>query len=312
MSGGLIPGPVSGGASLPTASAAGEALVSTGAGTTYAATPIDEVVIDGLKLALTGEPEGATLISDGAGDLAATSAAVSGLLASDALAGPAGVGIGGLSVSVGPAGTNGPPGGKGWTIAACFYVVSVGGGAVRSLWSCSNGSTRGWALTLTTADVPQATTIGGGTNPTLGSAVTTGWHSMAFSLAADGLTYAWAVDGTGAGSVSIDNSGALPADAADPHELGNWINGFFPATNLELFHLVAIDGVATEAQVEAMTASPSSGRLAIPAALAADVDMDLCIADVPGYLALAGWTTVCRGNGRRVLVTAGAPTVAVR
>lgn len=87
MSGGLVPGPVSGGASLPTASAAGEALVSTGAGTTYAATPLDEVVIDGMKLALTGEPAGTTPVADGAGDLAATSAVVSGLLAATTAAG---------------------------------------------------------------------------------------------------------------------------------------------------------------------------------------------------------------------------------
>lgn len=227
-------------------------------------------------------------------------------------AAPAGVGIGSLSVTVGPSGTSGPPGGKGWTFAACFYVASVGGGAIRSLWSCSNGSTRGWGLTLDVSDVPQFFALGSGTNPTLGAALTVGWHKIAMSLAADGLTYAWAVDGAGSGGVSIDAGAALPADPADAHELGNWINGFYPATGLEIFHLVAINGVATEAQVEALTATPSNGRLAVPDALAASVDMDLCISDVPGHMLLTGWTQVCRGTGRRVLVTAGSPTVAVR
>lgn len=83
-----------GGAGLPVATGAGEVPLSTGAGTTYAATPIDEVVIDGLKLALTGEPAGAAIISDGAGDVIPTSADVSAVLAAaDAAAARAALGV---------------------------------------------------------------------------------------------------------------------------------------------------------------------------------------------------------------------------
>lgn len=227
-------------------------------------------------------------------------------------AGPTGVGLGGLSVSVGPAGTSGPTGGKGWTLAACIYVVSVGGAAVRCLWSCSNGSTRGWGIVLDVADVPQVFVLGGTTNPTLGTALTTGWHKIGFSLAADGLSYNWAVDGAGAGNVAISNAATAPSQSADAHEIGNWLNGFYDATNLEFFHLLAIDGVATAAQLVTMTATPSDGRITVPAALAASTDMDLCFADAPGYLRVSGWTHVCRGTGRRVLVTGGTPTVVVR
>lgn len=79
--GGALVVPGGGGTSLPTASGAGEVPVSDGAGTAYTATTLDEVVVDGMKLALTGEPVGTTLIADGAGDVATTSADVSAVLA---------------------------------------------------------------------------------------------------------------------------------------------------------------------------------------------------------------------------------------
>lgn len=72
---------VGGGASLPTATGAGEVPVSDGAGTAYTATTLDEVVVDGMKLALTDSPAGATLIATGDGDVDETSADVSAFLA---------------------------------------------------------------------------------------------------------------------------------------------------------------------------------------------------------------------------------------
>ena len=72
---------VGGGASLPTATGAGEVPVSDGAGTAYTATTLDEVVVDGMKLALTDSPAGATLIATGDGDVDETSADVSAMLA---------------------------------------------------------------------------------------------------------------------------------------------------------------------------------------------------------------------------------------
>jgi hypothetical protein len=74
--------PVGGtGAALPTASAAGELPVSDGAGSAYTATTAGDVLALGMVAALTGEPAGAALISDGAGDLDVTSADVSAMLA---------------------------------------------------------------------------------------------------------------------------------------------------------------------------------------------------------------------------------------
>lgn len=69
----LIPSANSG---LPSGGTAGDALTGD-----EAWTPLDEIVIDGLKAALTGEVAGTALIADGAGDVATTSADVSALLA---------------------------------------------------------------------------------------------------------------------------------------------------------------------------------------------------------------------------------------
>ena len=74
----VVPG---GGTSLPTASGAGELPVSDGAGSAYTATSAGDVLALGMVAALAGEPAGAALISDGAGDIATTSADVSAMLA---------------------------------------------------------------------------------------------------------------------------------------------------------------------------------------------------------------------------------------
>ena len=81
--GGALVVPGGGGTSLPTATGAGEVPVSDGAGTAYTATTLDEVVVDGMKLALTDSPAGATLIATGDGDVDETSADVSALLAAE-------------------------------------------------------------------------------------------------------------------------------------------------------------------------------------------------------------------------------------
>ena len=90
----ILNGQSGGGASLPTASAAGELPVSDGAGTAYTATTAGDVLALGMVAALTGEPAGAALISDGAGDIATTSADVSAMLAAaDAAAARAALGV---------------------------------------------------------------------------------------------------------------------------------------------------------------------------------------------------------------------------
>lgn len=110
--GGALVVPGGGGTSLPTASGAGEVPVSDGAGSAYTATTLDEVVVDGMKLALTGSPVGTTLIADGAGDLDVTSADVSAMLAAaNAAAALAALGGAGVTRFAPPLAT-----GQGWTL----------------------------------------------------------------------------------------------------------------------------------------------------------------------------------------------------
>ncbi len=68
------------GAGLPVAGGAGEVPVSTGAGTTYAASPISTEV-SGVLAGFLGATLGQTVIGDGAGDVSTTTADVSALLA---------------------------------------------------------------------------------------------------------------------------------------------------------------------------------------------------------------------------------------
>jgi hypothetical protein len=65
---------------FPVATGAGEVLISTGAGTTYAASPISDE-IGGVLAAFLGGTAGQTVIGDGAGDVTMTSAPVSAVLA---------------------------------------------------------------------------------------------------------------------------------------------------------------------------------------------------------------------------------------
>jgi len=83
LNGGAVGG---GGGGLPVAGGAGEVPVSTGAGTTYAASPISTEV-SGVVAAFLGAVSGRTVIGDGAGDLATTSADVSDFLAASTTAG---------------------------------------------------------------------------------------------------------------------------------------------------------------------------------------------------------------------------------
>lgn len=86
-------GAVGGGAGLPVAAGAGEVPVSTGAGTTYAASPFSDEMGSVLATFL-GAVSGQTVIGDGAGDVGTTSADVSALLAAaDAAAARSALGV---------------------------------------------------------------------------------------------------------------------------------------------------------------------------------------------------------------------------
>ena len=126
----------SGGASLPTATGAGEVLVSTGAGTTYTATSAGAVVATGLSAALSEEVVGTAVIADGDGGVSFTSADVSAFLAS-ANAAAARTALGGYESLGGTLAA-----GQGWTLSAaadgCVWSYETGG--VGRLTMASSGN----------------------------------------------------------------------------------------------------------------------------------------------------------------------------
>ena len=129
-------GGTAGGTSLPTATGAGEVLVSTGAGTTYTATSAGEVVPTGLSAALSEEVVGTAVIADGDGGVSFTSADVSAFLAS-ANAAAARTALGGYESLGGTLAA-----GQGWTLSAaadgCVWSYETGG--VGRLTMASSGN----------------------------------------------------------------------------------------------------------------------------------------------------------------------------
>lgn len=145
----VVPG---GGASLPTASAAGELPVSAGAGSAYTATSAGDVLALGMVAALTGEPAGAALISDGAGDIATTSADVSAMLAAaDAAAARTALGV------AASASTPLFEAGNGWTLIAS----QVSGTAATTYANGEDGLPGLARFTMTTSGNPTAAALNG-------------------------------------------------------------------------------------------------------------------------------------------------------
>jgi hypothetical protein len=330
-----------GGASLPTATAADELLRSTGAGTTYEAVGQGDVVGDVLVAFIGSDPAGTAIISDGAGDVGLTSAAVSGLLAATTAAegraalsvystaqvdaaiaaapsatsgldaarpaasalgrsyyatdtralyldtGSAwvvasngcvldGLTLAGFSSTAFLRGTSGPAGGKGTTLALCFYLPTLPGGTQRFLWSCCGGG-RGWGLAISGPGVTNNAIDYVLNNSSIlfdkqiGSALTTGWHTVAVAVASDGLTLAYSIDGAAATTgVSVASGSYAPAQAADNHTIGGWYGGVTMGDGLEVGACVSIVSVADAAQLQALSADFASGRICTPAALAED------------------------------------------
>lgn len=299
MSGGLVPGPVSGGASLPTASAAGEALVSTGAGTTYAATPLDEVVIDGLKLALTGEPEGAALISDGAGGVDPTAAAVSALLASSTAAGmrsalgfvPSTLAAQARLVAAtrrGPVAMTGwsdanyvapisaPASGaqpsivRGSSFVVSLYAPTATPGDGKHLAVSADGAlaVRGWLIAEGTAGANAGNIVLYSPSDAVavqipGVSTLAGWHAVAVSVSAAGVVR-YSID-NGAAAEAVGTP-ALTARTTDDVRIGRGVGGGASGAATALAYLAVWSSVLSDGDLVAASTAPSAGAPSLPSA----------------------------------------------
>lgn len=189
---------------------------------------------------------------------------------------PDGLTLAGFSSSAYLRGTNGPPGGKGTTLALCFYVPSLPGATQRFLWSCCNGA-RGWGIAMSGPSITNNALDLVLNNSSvlfdkqIGTALAVGWHTVAVAVASDGLSLAYSIDGAAATTgVSLAAGSYVAASAADNHTLGGWFASLAMGDGLEIGAAVSIAAVASAAQLQALSADYATGRICTPAALTED------------------------------------------
>jgi hypothetical protein len=284
-----------GGAGLPVAAGAGEVPVSTGAGTTYAASPIStevSTVIAGFLGAVSGR----TVIGDGAGSLLTTSADVSGFLAAaDADAARAALGLASVPtapVALGTAYNSGTADaiyvdavpspadawGPGRSLVYLFRSLGTLGSANILAMHADTSTTvaRGWHLragdnasargeiSLIFAGIPGSTVL-----PLPGADFTgaDGVHCLAMAVTALGVVrYSW--DGGTVATVAAGAGTYAPAQAADPWRIGSSAvsGGGFAATTVQPLALRTYSTVLSDDDLVAVCALRASYLLADPAA----------------------------------------------
>lgn len=213
---------------------------------------------------------------------------------------------GGTGAAVGPAG------GPGWSFAACLYVGTLPG-AFRSYATYSqDADARGWVLAFG-QNTANALSLGhvqaGPTNIIVETGViTTGWHKVAFAIAADGLSAQWSLDGSSAATATIALTSYVAPNAACVFDLGRFSYAGYPAPSDCGVAAIAIHhAVLTGAQLAAITAAPSDGRLLTPAGVSEDFAWRAALQTLP----VAG-TYTSGGVTPRTLTPMGAVRTVVR
>ena len=295
-----------GGAGLPVASGAGEVPVSTGAGTTYAASPIS-IEVSGVLAGLVGGVLGEAIIGDGAGSVQQTSADVSGFLAAaDAAAARSAIGAGqgpphlslGTSFSAGTSASayldvTGTPSaaplfGPGETLVYLFFPVALpAGGVIMACHQDAGSTSRGWEIRcgqngadlgllnmylFTGAgvfDLPGATFAGALNAP----------HVLAVAMTSGGeIRFSW----DGVLQTPFTPAGVYPAPiAGDLFLIGSRPGGNYPSTNIQPVQFRAYSTVLSDADLVAVAATRTSFLLADPAA--GTLTVDIAASNVLGF-----------------------------
>jgi hypothetical protein len=207
---------------------------------------------------------------------------------------------------------------KGATIAAAFNFPTLPGATQQCLWSANGGpDSRGFVLSVSgggaVADnAIRFVTLGGSVVVAqIGSALAIGPHAVAITLAADGLSLSYSIDGAAAVTgVAIAASTQAPITAGDIISVGGVYTGpsANPATTVEIYQCVHVSTEATGAQLAAMTAGYAEGRITTPAALTEDWAWRAAL--IPGYGAVG--PHFATGSTRLAMAVAGAPTAVMR
>ncbi len=204
----------------------------------------------------------------------------------------------------------GPVGGPGWSFAACVYVTTLPGSFKSYATYSLDGGARGWNLGIgqnTAGCLSLGHVTSGPTNIIVQTgAIATGWHKVAFAIAADGLSAQWSLDGSAAADVVIALTSYVAPNASSIFAIGRFSYASYAQADLGVAAVVAYDEVLSGAQLAAITATPSNGRILTPAG----------VSEAFAYRApLAvetGGGIVCAGSTRRALVRVGTPRMVAR
>lgn len=290
-----------GGSSLPTATGADEVPVSTGAGTTYAAQTLGDAVVTGLVANLVADDAGTAIIADGAGDVQKTSADVSAILAAaSAAAARSALGLGtpttlaaqallearlrrGPLAMVFPTSsdyvrslsTDSPSTpAVGLSTSGVLVVRSIQAGGYASSFLLFSGvnATRGFFFAISAGSggarlLIRSMSASGNVDAFVPNFVaTTGWHAVAWSIPADGLTLRYSLDGAAVATVT---PGTTPWPwtarlAADPVYIGT--DAATAGCPLPLAYAAIWSSVLSDADLVTLSTSPSAGAPTLPSA----------------------------------------------
>ena len=290
-----------GGSSLPTATGADEVPVSTGAGTTYAAQTLGAAVVTGLVANLSADDAGTAIIADGAGDVQKTSADVSAILAAaSASAARSALGLGtpttlaaqaraeaqrrrGPLAMVFPSSsdyvrslsTDSPSTpAVGLSTSGVLVVRSIQAGGYANSFLLFSGvnATRGFFFAIPAGSggarlLVRSMSASGNVDAFVPNFVaTSGWHAVAWSIPADGLTLRYSLDGAAVATVT---PGTTPWPwtarlAADPVYIGT--DAATAGCPLPLAYAAVWSSVLSDADLVTLSTSPSAGAPTLPSA----------------------------------------------
>ena len=276
-----------GGSSLPTATGADEVPVSTGAGTTYAAQTLGAAVVTGLVANLSADDAGTAIIADGAGDVQKTSADVSAILAAaSASAARSALGLGTPTTlaaqaraeaqrrrgalamrSLGTAGTASASATTDTTPTIMLstsgvvvvYSPSAGGYSDQVFAQSGVWATRGWYLTAQGSAVRINLMQGTLQTVDLTAVGSIGWHAVAWSIPADGLSVRYSVDGGAVTTATPSSTPLTPVARSSSDTVYVATNGSGSGTICGVAYLGLWSSILSDADLALLSASPSAG-----------------------------------------------------
>lgn len=252
-----------------------------------------DLVTAALESILTGADAGTAVVADGAGSVTTTSADVSAVLASaNAASARTALGLGTPTTlaaqaraeaqrrrgalamrSSGTAGTASASATTDTTPTIMLstsgvvvvYSPSAGGYAGQVFAQSGVWATRGWYLTPTGSAVRLNFMQGTLQTVDLAAAVgSIGWHAVAWSIPADGLSVRYSVDG-GAVTTATPSSTPLTPVARDPSDtVYVATNGSGSGTQCGVAYLGLWESILADGDLVTLSASPSAGAPSLP------------------------------------------------